>query len=184
MSTLALLLQDPAASQVRSWWECLEQRLGLKGVHRVPFPHVSLFGFDGIDHPRVQRVLEDYADHTAPVRIKAVGLGLFLRPAPVVYCPVIRTPELSALHGELWEAVGNLGGHRYRLYAPEHWIPHLTLAQFDLNPAQALAALELLWDMDIEVEVSARNLTLFDFIGPLYEPRERYALRGRAPVPA
>jgi hypothetical protein len=27
--------------------------------------------------------------------------------------------------------VGSLGGHMYGLYAPERWIPHLTLAQFD-----------------------------------------------------
>lgn len=178
MSTLALLIPEPAAGQVRAWWNQLESALGLRGVRRVPFPHLTLFGFEGIDHPRVQRVLECFTEKQGPVPVRGIGLGLFLKPAPVVYLPVIRTPELDALHRALWEELGQLGGHRFRLYGPDHWIPHLTLAQFDLDPPQALAAVDLMRDLDPDLECLSQHLTLFDWIGPLYEPRERYRLLG------
>lgn len=184
MSTLALLIPEPAAGQVRGWWRQLESGLGLRGVRRVPFPHLTLFGFEGIEHPRVQRVLETFTERQGPVTLRGVGLGLFLKPSPVVYLPVIRTPELDALHRALWDEVGPLGGHRFRLYGPDHWIPHLTLAQFDLNPQQALAAVETLQDQEPELHCLSHHLTLFDWIGPLYEPRERYRLLGQPTVRA
>lgn len=184
MSTLALQIPEPAAGEVRRWWTALETGLGLKGVRRVPFPHLTLFGFEGIEHPRVQRVLETFSESHAPVAVRGVGLGLFLRPAPVVYLPVIRSPELDHLHRLLWEALGELGGHRYRLYGPDHWLPHLTLAQFDLDAAEALSAVALLRDLSPELDCACTHLTLFDWVGPLYEPRERYRLEGRRAVQA
>lgn len=178
MSTLALQIPEPAAAKVRGWWNTLEAALGLRGVKRVPFPHLTLFGFEGIDHPRVQRILESACEVHGPVEVRGVGLGLFLTPAPVVYLPVIRTPQLDALHRALWEALGHLGGHRFRLYGPDHWIPHMTLAQFDLGPQQALDAIGLLREQEPDLACACSHLTLFDWIGPLYEPRERYRLQG------
>lgn len=180
MSTLAMLLHEPAASVVRGWWDRLEAEVGLRGVRRVPFPHVTLFGFDGVPHPAVQDLLDDLCYRLPPLRLKAVGVGLFLQPTSVIYAPVIRSPELSSLHRELWDALGRLGADCFKLYAPAQWIPHVTLAQSDLTPERSLQAMHLLSDLDLHLEFEVRNLTIFDWIGPLYEPRERYPLRGQA----
>jgi 2'-5' RNA ligase len=178
MATLALLLHEPAARKVRDWWDLLEAQLGIRGVRKVPFPHVTLFGCEGIDHPSIQEVLDELCFRTPPLELRSIGLGLFARPMPVIYAPVIRNQALSELHQELWEAVGRLGGSRFRLYSPEQWIPHMTLAQFDLTRENQLEALRLLLEEDLELSFEVRNLTLFDWIGPKYEPRERYQLRG------
>jgi 2'-5' RNA ligase len=178
VSILALQLHEPAAGKVRQWWDCLEREVGIAGVRRVPFPHLTLFGFDGIDYPRIQKTLEDFSGSTATLRLHSVGLGMFLKPMPVIYAPVIRSPELTELHQGLWEVVSGLGGHLYGLYAPERWIPHLTLAQFDLNRDNCAPALRLLMELDLELEFQVRNLTLFNWIGPRYEPQERYPLLG------
>lgn len=179
MATLALVLHEPAARKIRACWDLLEAELGLCGVRKIPFPHVTLLGCEGIEHPRLQRVLEDYCDRTPPLVLRCLGLGLFLRPSPVVYAPIIRSTELSELHQALWDSVGGLGGNRFGLYAPDQWLPHLTLAQFDLDAETQLQALRLLAEQNLEMVFEVRNLTLFDWIGPRFEPRERYQLRGQ-----
>lgn len=178
MSILALQLQEPAAGKVRQWWDFLEREVGVSGVRRVPFPHLTLFGFDGIEYPRIQKTMEDFTGRTLPLTMRSVGLGMFLKPMPVIYTPVIRSPELTELHRALWETVSGFGGHMYGLYAPERWIPHLTLAQFDLTRDNHLQALKVLMDVDLQLEFEVRNLTLFNWIGPRYEPQERYPLLG------
>lgn len=176
MSILALQLHDPAAGKVREWWDLLEREVGISGVKRVPFPHLTLFGFDRIEYPRIQQILEDFSGSTAPLTLRCVGLGMFLNPVPVIYTPVIRGPALSELHRNLWDLVSGLGGNMYGLYAPERWIPHMTLAQFDLTRANHLPALKVLMELELHLEFEVRNLTLFNWIGPRYEPQERYPL--------
>lgn len=179
MSTLALLLHEPAARKVRTWWDLLEAKLGIRGVRKVPFPHVTLLGCEGIDHPRIQEVLDDLCFRTPSLELRSIGLGFFIRPMPVIYAPIIRSQALSCLHRELWDAMEGLGGNLFRLYSPEQWIPHMTLAQFDLTRENQIEALKLLLEEDLELVFEVRNLTLFDWIGPRYEPRERYQLRGQ-----
>ena len=178
MPILALQLHEPAAGQVRQWWAILEREVGLSGVCRVPFPHLTLFGFDGMEYPRIQETLEDFSGRTAPLTLHGKGLGMFLKPMPVIYAPVIRNPKLTELHQNLWETVSGLGGHLYGLYSPERWIPHITLAQFDLRRDNQLLALQVLMELDLQLAFEVRNLTLFNWIGPWYEPQERYPLLG------
>jgi 2'-5' RNA ligase len=178
VSILALQLQDPAAGMVRQWWDILERELGISGVRRVPFPHLTLFGFDGLEYPTIQKTMEDFSGSTVPLTLHSVGLGMFLKPMPVIYTPVIRNPALSDLHRHLWDIVSGLGGNMYGLYAPDRWIPHMTLAQFDLTRDNHLPVLERLMELDLQLEFEVRNLTLFNWIGPRYEPQERYPLLG------
>ncbi|HNX32758.1 MAG TPA: 2'-5' RNA ligase family protein [Holophaga sp.] len=178
VSILALQLHEPAAGRVRQWWDVLEAKVGISGVRRVPFPHVTLFGFDGLDYPQVRKCLEDFSVDTPPLDLRSVGLGVFLKPMPVIYSPVIRSPRITDLQRELWERIARLGGQMYGLYSTERWIPHITLAQFDLTLANQEPALRALMELDLELRFEVRNLTLFNWIGPRYEPQERYPLLG------
>lgn len=178
MSILALQLHEPAAGKVRRWWDALEQEVGISGVRRVPFPHVTLFGFEGLDYPGIRGVLEEVSGATIPLSLRSLGLGMFLHPLPVIYSPVIRSLELTELHRVLWDRIRGMGGETFGLYAPERWIPHVTLAQFDLTRDNLMPACRTLADLDLDLPFEARNLSLFNWIGPRYEPQERYPLLG------
>lgn len=79
MPTLAFLLHEPAAGKVRQWWARLETSLNLRGIRRIPFPHVTLLGFERVPFPWVQDLLARQAERWPPLRVRTVGLGLFLR---------------------------------------------------------------------------------------------------------
>lgn len=179
MSTIALTLHEPTARRVREAWDALEAGLGVKGIRKVPFPHVTLFGCEGIAHSALEPMVEELTARTSPLQLRTVGLGLFLRPQPVFYAPIIRTPQLADLHLRLWNRAGTLGGRLFGLYAPNRWVPHLTLAQGDLEPEDLSKVFSALVALDLELEFEVRNITIYDWIGPRYEPRERYPLLGQ-----
>lgn len=180
MSTLALTLHEPTARRVRAVWDALEERAGLRGIRKVPFPHVTLFGCEGIAHADLEPMVEEVTLAAPPLQLRTVGFGLFLRPEPVCYAPIIRSPQLAELHLRLWNRAGTLGGRLFGLYAPNRWVPHLSLAQGDLSRDRLVKVVEFLVDQDLELEFEVRNLTIFDWVGPRYEPRERFPLLGQA----
>ena len=179
MSTIALTLHEPTARRVREVWDVLEAGLGVRGIRKVPFPHVTLFGCEGIAHSALEPMVEELTARTAPLQLRTVGLGLFLRPQPVFYAPIIRTPQLADLHLRLWNLAGTLGGRLFGLYAPNRWVPHMTLAQGDLDSGDLGRVFAALVSLDLELEFEVRNITIYDWIGPRYEPRERYPLLGQ-----
>jgi 2'-5' RNA ligase len=179
MSTIALVLHDPAASRVREIWSMLEERFGLVGIHKVPFPHLTLMGFEGLSHFEVKELLERVSQHTAPFTLESSGLGLFNEPAKILFAPVVKTPGLQALHRVLCEELRHLGGSVPAFSTPGKWVPHVTLAQGEPARGSYGEAVDLLMGMDLKLSFEVRNLTLFDWVGPRYEPCDRFPLMGR-----
>jgi len=179
MSTIALVLHDPAARRVRELWSLLEDKFGLAGVRTVPFPHVTLLGFDGLTHFRVKDLLERISQATAPFTLAATGIGIFNNPATILYAPVVQTPSLHLLHRVLYEELKDLGGRVSDMYMPARWVPHVTLAQGEAVSGSYGDAVDLLLKENLHLEFEVRNLTLFDWIGPRYEPCDRFPLMGR-----
>lgn len=180
MATLSLVLNDPAARQVREVWADLETRFGLTGVRAVPFPHLTLMGFEGLAHAQIKNLMERISQSTAPFLATTSGIGLFDEPARVIYAPVIRTPSLHNFHRVLHEEIRDLGGVIPDHFSTHGWVPHITLAQGDAPPAVYGRAVERLLDQKFSLTFEVRNLTLFMWIGPRYEPCDRFPFLGRA----
>ena len=179
MTTIALVLQDPAARRVREVWSQLEIRFGLKGPRKVPFPHITLLGFEGLTHPQVKEVLKKASHTVAPLALETCGLGVFLAPARIIHAPVVVTPPLARLHNLLFEELEWVGAAIAPLYLPEAWCPHLTLAQGDPVRGSYGEAMDCLLQEELRLTFEVRNLTLFDWIGPRYEPCDRFPLMGK-----
>lgn len=180
MSTISLVLNDPAASRVRDLWAQLEEHFGLTGIHKVPFPHLTVLGFDGLTHMDVKDLLERISQGTAPFVLETNGLALFKDPARILFAPVVRTPVLHRLHNALFRNLKDIGGQVPALYEPDRWVPHITLAQGDAAKGTYGEAVDFLLKQDLHIAFEVRNLTLFDWIGPRYEPCDRFPLMGRA----
>ncbi|PZN09218.1 MAG: hypothetical protein DIU69_08940 [Bacillota bacterium] len=63
-------------------------------------------------------------------------------------------------------------------YHPESWVPHITLAEHDLDAATAGRAVEFLLNRDLYWEVIIDNVALIDDTGTRQELRLRFDLRG------
>jgi 2'-5' RNA ligase len=157
------LLDDTSERAVRALWAELETRHSLREAPRsVPFPHCSYQIAAEYDLATLSAILPQVAARHTPFTVVVSGLGAFEAREPVLYLAVQRSAALDALHAALWRALveGGVAREWSPLYAPDSWIPHITLAQRDLT-LEGLRAIQSAWaDRDLRREVRFSDLTL------------------------
>jgi hypothetical protein len=155
---------------VQDLWAGLEKQFGLHGVQEFPYPHISYAIIDGHDPDAVLRRMEKLVSQLHPFTIRTAGIGIFNKPAPVVYLPVVRSPELARLHRLVWRTFP-LKAASAGFYAVEHWIPHITLASGDLDDKLLPEVTAFLAGYDLHWEVLIDNLAFAVQVGEGFELR-------------
>jgi 2'-5' RNA ligase len=158
MEGIIALLDVPHSQQVKDLWGELEARFGLRGVLAFPYPHVSFQLSEGYSFATIQDRLCAIAGRFQPMQVYTAGLSLFIKPAPVLYIPVVRSTMLDRMHRLLWQAFPPLQGDG-GYYSHNHWMPHITLAVGDLKVEMLPGVIELLSTRDFHWEISLDNLT-------------------------
>ena len=160
MDALVTLLSPDQDARVRSIWAELASECGLSGIEATPVPHFSWGGAHEIELHTADQVLTAFSDQVEPFVTPAGGLGLFLKPEPVVFIPVVKTPKLLALHGRLWDQLGAFSSVLSPYYSPEAWMPHITLAQWNLTVPAINCAIETIFSIDLSMEIAVDNLAV------------------------
>lgn len=81
----------------------------------------------------VKERLEVLCKKIKPFKVRTASLGLFIKQEPsrktsyVIYLPVVRTAELSEVQKTVWEGLEGIGNKVQGYYAPDRWMPHITL---------------------------------------------------------
>ncbi len=134
MHGLVSLLDKEHYQQVESLWQMLEKECGLTGIQATPFPHFSWLIASDFDWSALEIALQEITSQTSPFTAHTTGLGSFSGVNPVIFIPVVRTAELSALHRQVWESVRPHAIDISPFYSPDNWLPHISLAYADVTP--------------------------------------------------
>lgn len=181
LAAVASVLPDDAAARVVDLWEELERELGVSGARISPLPHFSYQVARDYDLGVLQEVAASVAAGARALRVQTAGLGIFTGPAPVLYLPIVRSPELARFHVAVWSAASVAAEKLDQHYHPASWVPHVSLAFGDTTPANAAAAVELLAERDLAWDLELDNLAIVKGAG--HKPQElvaRYPLEGVA----
>ena len=160
MAASASVLDEEHSAKVVALWDLLERELGLKAVRVSPFPHFSYQAARDFDLEVLTDVVGKVAAKARPLRVRTAGVGIFSGPSPVVYIPVVRSPELTRLHVALWSAGAMAAEEPLSEYHPAAWIPHITLAQTDVTTELLPQATSLLNAQDLYWEFEIDNLAI------------------------
>lgn len=160
MAASASLLDDFHAAKVLDLWDLLKRELGLQAVFISPTPHFSYQTARDFDLTMLERIVGDVAVNARPLRLRTAGLGLWPGERPVLYLPIVRTPELTRLHLALWSAGAMATENPMSEYHPARWIPHVTVAQGDLTPDLLPQAVALLNAVDLSWDLTVDNLAI------------------------
>jgi 2'-5' RNA ligase len=157
MHGIVSLLSEPHYSKVEQLWRELELDCGLQDIKLTPIPHFSWQVARDYDLDLLRPVLKDIAAVARPFRVRTAGLGMFSGPKPVVFINVVKTDEMLHLHKLVWESTRQCAHDISPYYAPQSWIPHITLAHNDLPwPAMSCAIQKLVFQtFDWEILVSS-----------------------------
>jgi 2'-5' RNA ligase len=138
----------------------LKRECGLSSA-RVAYPHFSYQVVESYDAPRVEPVLREWVREAKPFRVLTAGLGIFTGPRPVLYVRIVRSPELSAFHADLWSRVAPYAVNMHEQhYGHDFWSPHITLAIEDLTPDILPTAVRLLSERPFNWEIKIDNVAL------------------------
>ena len=165
MYTIASLLDTKTDEMVRNIWAFLEQKCLLKGIQMTPLPHISWQAAEDYDIDAVEEEIKNLALTQKAFRARATGLGIFCGFKPVLYLALVRSERLSELHDILWKRLGFYGtSHAY--YDSDYWVPHITLANRDVNGQNLSCAIEELTGqlLDFDMEISSLAI-LYDIQG-------------------
>jgi 2'-5' RNA ligase len=92
--------------------------------------------------------------------VKTAGLGIFTGTKPVLYIPVVRSPQLTELHREFWPEICKTASGVLSYYAPNMWMPHITIAQGDINHDRLPHVIQLLSERDFAWDITVDNLAV------------------------
>ena len=178
MHGVVSLLDDEHYTQLEAIWQELEDNFGVRGIYVTPFPHFTYQVAVEYEVKAVETILHNLASRTSPFKIMTAGLGIFNAAQPVLYIPVVRSPELSALHAEIWSEIEQTPSCDVAsYYRPEMWVPHITLAHGDIDHEKLPDIVRLLAPRNFHWEMTVNNLSL------IYDTGTEQGLRCRFNFP-
>ncbi len=160
MFTIASLLDPVSGQAVQDLWERFEENCDLAGVKFSPLPHFSWQGAETYQFESVEAVLQDLAKETQPFHAHASSLGVFTGRMPVVYLGLVKNETLLKIHQTLWDRLRPYAITPNAYYDPESWIPHITLALYDVDPERLGCAVASIAYQPIDIELVIDNFTV------------------------
>jgi hypothetical protein len=134
MYAIASLLDPNANLLVRRLWERFEVSCGLTGIRLTPLPHFSWQGAHEYQLEHIETILSSTARQMSPFVVRTAGLGIFTGRQPVVYLALVKDEQLFNIHKMLWEKIWPYAALPNIYYDPSQWVPHITLANYEVDP--------------------------------------------------
>ena|SRR5579884_2596170 len=160
MNGVVTLLDGEQEQQVRALWANLEREFGLRGAGITPYPHFSYQVAEEYELQKLVPILERIALDSAPFHVRAGGLGVFTSAWPVLYLPVVRSPELTRFHHRIWHEVSRAATGIVAYYQVDRWLPHVTLAERDLDRERLPDVVRWLTEHAVDLDIAVDNIAL------------------------
>ena len=179
MHGLVSLLDQKHTRQVEELWNMLEEECGLTGIQVTPFPHFSWLIASDFDWPALEITLQNITSNASPFTVHTSGLGLFSGPNPVIFVPVVKTARLITFHQQVWESIRRHAIDISPLYAPDNWVPHISLAYTDVTLENIPCVMQRLAFQTYNWEIRVDNISfIHEPDGHIGEIRYEFELKG------
>jgi hypothetical protein len=165
MYAIATLLEPEGDRFTQDIWSWLEENCNLTGVKMTPTPHFSWQGAEEYDLDKAIPAISNIMRRHSPFIVRTAGFGVFPGAYPVMYLSLVKTRSMMELHQDIWDTLFPLGINVNPYYAPDYWIPHITIAYRDLTPDRLACAMKGILDRPIEMELVGSNLAILYQVG-------------------
>ena len=132
-------------------------RLDTGDVPRLAVPHLSYHLAGAYDWNGVAGGLEEIAAQSRPFDVVANAVAIFESIPAIVYLTVSQPEELRALQQRVFERFSPHARTPDDYYAPQKWVPHITIAA-GIDPEQATKLAQSLRSKKIDWRIRIDNL--------------------------
>jgi 2'-5' RNA ligase len=154
------ILEGEAYAETKRMWRFFEKQYGSKAIQNFPHPHLSFQGGKSKDLKTIDSKLQNLSREILPFPVIIRGIDTFKKPERVIFLSVRRTKILQSIHKKIDDLLQKYCTWTFRYYTPQNWIPHVTLAQKDITPADFRNAQEYLESLCLNYELTLCNLCL------------------------
>jgi 2'-5' RNA ligase len=163
VNALVSLLDHEHAEAVREIWADIEATFEVTPRYVKPFVHFSYHVVaDEYDLDHLEPQLDELAKRYQPLELRTEGFDVFMGTEPVLFAKVGRTPELDTLQKEIWEECTPHFGVGLPFYAPDVWVPHVTLAQGPRTQEILPELIDAVRERDLEWQLRVDNLAIIE----------------------
>jgi 2'-5' RNA ligase len=133
MDTIGIVtnLEGRPYKKVKRLWNLFERKYGSKAIQAYSHPHFTFQAARTRDVRQLKMDFQTVASRIRPFEVEVDGIRHFRK--DVIYLAVRKTRELARMHRLIDRFLRTQCQDLLELYAPEHWIPHITLAMEDLT---------------------------------------------------
>jgi len=176
MQGVVTFLDAKHSRLVKNLWAKWRRASGFSGLADLQYPHFSFHVAESYDAASISTALRRIARATPEFRVQASGLGFFTGKRKVLYIAIARSAQLDALRRRIVRAVRQSASQSGPFCEDREWIPHVTLAEGEIENRALASLLSQLSDGDFRWELRVRNLAL------LINERGRQAVKFRFPL--
>lgn len=178
MPGILFLLDELSHARVERLWDQMEREFAIAKGDPGALPHFTVHLAGAYDLEPTRAIVEDVARTRAPFIVPTTGFGVFTGERPILYMPVVRTRVLDDIHAHLYRSLTGHCSEPEPYYAPERWMPHITVGQTDPTPEVLPALLAWLAHQPLSWEVHAAALAIGGETESSVELLGTYPLRG------
>ncbi|WP_197029325.1 2'-5' RNA ligase family protein [Alicyclobacillus macrosporangiidus] len=177
MHAIVSLLDEHHYQHVENLWSELRNQFGLNGIYKTPYPHFSYHIARQYDFQRIGDELKRLSREIPPFTVRTCGLGIFTGADPVLYVPVVRSSLLDSIHRTLLTRISDAADEASPYYGPDQWIPHITIAQWNLDENVLAKVVAHLYDRNFYWTIRVNNFAIIQDDGkrPFIKNRFDYA---------
>ena len=122
--------------------------------------HLTWHAADLYDLPALTTVLSQYTARGHSFKIRTAGFGLFNGKMPVFYISLVKPRFLLDFHEEIWRLVSKYAIKPLNHFAPENWVPHITLEIIDDFSNEIISKIKTWTFRDMEFKIDINNIAI------------------------
>ena len=164
MQSVVSLLDQKHYQLVEDLWADLAREFAVRGIYEQPRPHFSYQVAMHYDVKSLIPALHRFVASKTSFKVRTSGLGIFPGPHPVLYIPVVRSPELTQFHEALSHDICDMGSGILEYYHPAHWVPHITIGIGDINKDNLSQMVPFLVERNFNWEITVDNIALVHYL--------------------
>jgi len=174
MQGIVTLLDGADRERIEAIWDELRRDFGVRGVHAQRFPHFTYHAAAEYDPAGVRAKLDGLARTIRPFTVRTSGIGIFTRKQPVIFLPVARSPSIESLRQRIARGVEDFADAPNDYYAEDIWIPHVTLAEGDVDLLVLPEIVRRFGERTLQWEMLATNVAVIHAAEDVQEIRFRF----------
>ncbi len=160
MNGLISLMPDFLHEEILKIWKELNVLFGLNRVQSTLYPHVTWIISKSCDEYEIIKWLENERKKHFSFNIKTNGIGIFTGKRPAIYIQIKQNEQLIKFQKHLYNKYNPEAEDIKKLYLPENWIPHISLAIEDVNGNNISSVIKHLLPITFKHEIKITGISL------------------------